>query len=179
MKNCPVCSEEFIETDYEGETVLRCRKCRGAFLPRYRLEIIKHKQARTDGELKAEAKDEFSSDTKDKLRCPRCNGKMQKKPIDGRFAALTLDHCKTCDWIWLDGGELALVQLFYASSAQAASRRDMQQRVNELEASPERKADFDKAFAELPEDLPGADAYEKKALAVQVLATALRIIGRF
>ena len=139
MRTCPLCLQSLEQTDYDGETVFRCAKCLGVFLPQYRLEIIRHKQQRQADVLKAEAKGEFSSDNKEKLHCPRCNGRMEKKPIDVRYATLTLDHCKSCDWIWLDGGELALAQLFFMSSARCANLREAKKRYEELEASPRRK----------------------------------------
>ena len=178
MKNCPVCSEDFVQIEYEGEAVLRCPKCRGSVRPGYRLEIIRHRQLRKTDELKAEAQSEFSHDTKDKIRCPRCHGKMEKRPIDGRYPSLTLDHCRNCDWIWLDGGELPLAQLLFETSARNAVQRDMQKRAAELEASPERKAEFEKNLAALPDDLPGASGDARQTLVADALDLAFGIILR-
>ena len=36
------------------------------------------------------------------IKCPRCNVNMIKKTRMG----VTIDKCKRCDGIWLDGGEI-------------------------------------------------------------------------
>jgi len=61
-----------------------------------------------------------------------------------------LDVCRSCSLVWLDGGELALVQLGYESSAIFAEAQEMKRRMAQLEASPNRKAAFEENLARLP-----------------------------
>ena len=112
------------------------------------IERLNHK---TQEQLKSEASAEFSGSSSQRLRCPRCHLPMHKQAIDLPVLDLQYDICTGCSLVWLDGGELALVQLAYQSSSGFLNAQELKRRMQELEASPERKAIFRANLANLPE----------------------------
>ena len=157
MKRCPACDQELVSELYAGAKVERCPTCRGVFVVQSRLDRIKREGAQAPDALKAEAAAEHGSDTRHQIRCPACRGVMDKRPLASRYTTLTIDRCRACPGVWLDGGELALVQLIHAASARGRDVLELQRRMQALEADPERKRRFEAAMAELPEALPGTE----------------------
>ncbi len=51
---------------------------------------------------KKKAKKMYLNEKDPVIDCPRCNVKMVKQTKMG----VTIDKCKKCDGIWLDGGEI-------------------------------------------------------------------------
>jgi len=49
-----------------------------------------------------------------RMECIRCGGAMEKRPEAG----VLLDHCRACDAVWLDGGELEALAAGAAKSAE-------------------------------------------------------------
>ena len=158
MKKCPTCDVALAHEMYEQTPIDRCPQCRGVFLSRARLEMIRHRRDTAADDLKREARDEFRGDTRHVIRCPRCRGLMDKRPLASRFAQLTLDVCRGCDGVWLDGGELALAQLVYEASTRGRESQEFQRRMAALAADPARRQRFEEALARLPEELPGQAA---------------------
>jgi Zn-finger nucleic acid-binding protein len=169
MKTCPACKTYLKTEDYEGTKVWRCPDCRGVFIAKYKLDIVRHQRHRDRETLKAEAKADFKSDTKQTIRCPRCRAIMEKRPIASRYSTLTLDSCKSCEGIWLDGGELALAQLVYEASTTGTESLEFQRRMKELLESPERKAKFDAAMAALRENVPGDHSWHSADILLELI----------
>lgn len=151
--------------EYEGVPIWRCSACGGAFLSGAKLQTIRHGRARTADQLKAEATAEFVGDTRKVLRCPSCGGHMDKRPISSRYSTMTYDNCRTCRSVWLDAGELAVLQLVYEATNRGTESLEFQKRMEELEQSPERKAQFEEAMSRLPEDLPSDEPMRTSPLA--------------
>lgn len=172
MKTCPTCSEKLARLEYEGTIIWRCTKCGGVFVARSHLDIIRHRRIHDTETLKAEARNEFRSDTKRKKQCPGCFSVMEKRPIASCYTTMKMDCCKSCKGIWLDGGELAVAQLVFEASTRGRESLAFQKRMKELLESPERKAQFDAAMAKLPEDLPG-DQREQNA---DILLELIRLL---
>ena len=173
MKSCPACQIPLRIESYEGVRVDRCPQCRGSLLPGYRLDIIKHTREKDEATLRDEARTEFHGDTRRSFRCPHCQATMEKQALSRRYSDLCLDLCRTCKYVWLDGGELALAQLLFEHSTVGQDIQEMQRRTAELEASPERRAAFAEALRRLPEDLPSGPEENPTALAVDVLLDIL------
>jgi Zn-finger nucleic acid-binding protein len=76
---------------------------------------------------------------------------MIKQGIKLPVLALQMDVCTNCSLVWFDGGELALAQLGYESRPGLPTAQEMQRRMEEMEASPDRKAKLQKRIARLPE----------------------------
>lgn len=151
MRKCPVCDLELSLVKYEGYTVRRCGSCNGHLMRLDKMEFIKRADRKTQEQLKSEASAEFSGSSGQQLRCPRCRRPMHKQAINLPVIDLQCDICTGCSLVWLDGGELALVQLAYQSSSGFINAQELKRRMQELEASPDRKAIFKANLANLPE----------------------------
>lgn len=174
QRRCPTCDVNLQREDYESSWAMRCPSCRGALLSTSRLEHIKRDGARSPDLLKKEARAEHWSDTEEPIPCPRCHAVMKKLPLTRGAATLHLDHCRACDLIWLDGGELALAQLIYETSPQGREARLLQHRALAASMSEERQARFERALARMPDKLPGDDSTDDQAL-LGLLKPLLRI----
>ena len=151
-RSCPICSVPLAPVAYEGFQILRCPQCRGHLLDLSRYEAIQSIPDTSLAELEAEAKAGFQGDHPNRIRCPRCRGVMDKRPLRvPGFENLHLDFCRGCSLVWFDGGELALAQLAYQASPAFRDVQEMKRRAEALDADPERKAAYDEAVAKLPE----------------------------
>ena len=173
MRNCPVCSKELEAVECEGFRVMQCPGCKGRLLETGRLEGIQ-RSGRTPAEkLKSEASADFKGSTTRALRCPKCHVPMDKVAIDVPVLKLEMDVCGQCSLVWLDGGELALAQLANRARSKFVNTEEMKRRLRELEASPERKAQFEENLARLPSESPASDELFQTA-EEQVLEELLR-----
>ena len=150
MRNCPICAVPLVPEAYEGFPVLRCPDCAGHLLELARYDSIRRVPEKSLAELEAEAQAGFQGDNPESIRCPRCHGAMEKRPLNAPGFDLHLDLCRACALVWLDGGELAMAQLAYQATPAFRDAQDGKRRAAELEADPERKAAFDEAVAKLP-----------------------------
>lgn len=156
--NCPRCSIALTSTDYEGFRVLQCGQCCGHFVGAERLDSIKRVGEKSPDDLRGEATAEFKGANPDRVKCPRCRALMRKEAIRPPVVELKLDACESCKHLWLDGGVLALLQLIYQAGPKFAHAQEMKRRMAELEASPERKAEFEEQLANLPLSDPLSEA---------------------
>lgn len=154
MRTCPVCDMELAPVDYEGFRVMKCGGCKGHLVSLSRCESIKRVDRKSRQELQAEVAGEFTRSSTQRLKCPQCHLPMRKRRIDLPVLELQADECESCALVWLDGGELALLQLGYEARSQFIDAQEMKRRMQELEASPERKARFEENLARLPESRP-------------------------
>ena len=149
-RNCPICDVPLEPEAYEGVPVLRCPDCQGHLLELTRYESIQRIPEKSLAELEAEAQAGFAGDNPSPIRCPRCHGAMQKRPLPVPGFDLHLDLCRGCALVWLDGGELAMAQLAYQATPAFRDRQELKRRSGARDADPERKAAFDEAVAKLP-----------------------------
>lgn len=152
MKHCPVCNIPLDPVVYTGVGVLRCGQCQGHLVDTSRLAAIKRIAGKSQAELKAEVTGAYHGDHTGPVKCPTCRMPMRKQPVPLPGLTLQLDVCKTCSLIWLDGGELALVQLDHRATPAFRDAQQMKQRIAALEADPARKAAFEQNMAKLPEE---------------------------
>ena len=152
MNVCPSCYQHLAPIRYEGHKVLHCAACKGYLLEPSRLEFIKNSTRKSHPQLKAEASADFKGSTAREVSCPKCSHKMHKQRLDLPELNLMADICERCSLIWLDGGELALVQLAYEASPRFIDTEELNRRIQALEADPERKAAFEANLAKLPAD---------------------------
>lgn len=151
MKKCPICNIEVVIIEYEGFKIMQCRKCNGHILPLSRLECIKHINNIQQEQLKTEIAAGLKKDSTGKVRCPKCMMPMQKEKLKIPVLEVFIDICKKCELAWLDSGELALVQLAHEASRKFINMQEMKKRMEQLEASPERKHEFEQAISRLPD----------------------------
>jgi Zn-finger nucleic acid-binding protein len=173
MRTCPICSTALTPVEYEGVAVQRCDQCRGHLVDLSRVDSIKRITGKSPKELKTEATAEFHGDNPGKIKCPRCHMPMGKQPVKLPGLAMETDFCRACSLVWFDGGELALAQLGYEATPGFADAQEMKRRMAELEASPARKAAFEKDLAKLPEP-PGLFEEALRDHAAQALGSILR-----
>ena len=152
MRNCPHCNIPLTEVDYSGFNVLYCGQCKGYLVDVSRLETIKRLGRKEQAALKAEVRAEYQGDQAAQIKCPKCHLPMQKKPVQLPGLTLQLDACKECALLWLDGGELALVQLEHRTLPIYGDMQDMRHRSAALENDPDRKAAFERNLANLPDE---------------------------
>lgn len=150
MKNCPRCEKTLIPSDYEGFRVFRCDQCHGHLVPSVRVDSIKRLGVKPADDLKTEAAD-FKGDTPGTVRCPACRRHMERTVLGLPERDLSLDVCRLCALVWLDAGELALLQLGHEATDRFADAQDMKARAARLESSPARKAAFEENLASLPD----------------------------
>jgi Zn-finger nucleic acid-binding protein len=182
VRHCPVCAQVLTLEHYEGFKVWACARCGGHLVPAARLKAIKRRDGASRDALKEEARAKFTESTAARLRCPRCRVLMRKQQAPVPVVRVQTDVCLSCGLIWLDGGELALVQLAYQVTDGFADRQEIMRRARELDASPERKAQFEEDLARLPDapspletDLPSSAG---GTLLLDVIFDALRFLLR-
>ncbi|MBN1589947.1 MAG: zf-TFIIB domain-containing protein [Pirellulales bacterium] len=146
---CPNCNLQLRRILYEGMPVFRCMRCHGYLLGERRLEGIKSSPLTSIEQLKQEVINEAQADTEKPIRCPRCLRKMEKRFIE-EPAALHVDACRECGHVWLDGGELARLQLSHEMQPQAQEARRFRERIRSMTA--EEKATFEANIKKLPKE---------------------------
>ena len=152
MRNCPHCNIPLTIVDYSGFTVLQCSQCRGHLVDVSRLDSIKRATHKSQADLKAEAIGEYQRETALPIKCPKCHLPMRKQPVRMPGLTLHMDVCRECALIWLDGGELALIQLDHRTTPIYHDMQDMKRRVADLEADPARKAAFEHNLAHVSDE---------------------------
>ncbi len=181
-RDCPICAVPLEPETYEGFPIRRCPHCHGTLLDAPRYQAIQSIPGKTLAELEAEAQAGFQGDNPQPIRCPRCHGAMDKRPLPvPGFDHLHFDLCRGCSLVWLDGGELALAQLAYQATPAFREKQEMKRRAAEREADPARKAAFEAALAKLPleaepfqDRLSGSEAADLLRLLIGHLPGGLR-----
>jgi Zn-finger nucleic acid-binding protein len=149
MNKCPVCQETLTIVEYEDQRARHCSRCGGYLVKQNRLELIRRLDRISKSRLKADAA-LFRGSTEQRLKCPQCFRLMRKQEIDLRVFRIHIDVCDRCSVVWLERGELALVQLAHEASTRFLDAKEFQRRMQELEASPERLAAFQERLASMP-----------------------------
>lgn len=126
MLKCPACQVPLCLIEYEGQTVHVCPDCRGALVQEPRLERIKRRRERKwsteeEGRVAGEV---AAADKTAWVRCPRCFGFMEKLKVSGAGCAFHLDRCGACQLVWLDPGELELLQIQYEKEIDSRTPED-------------------------------------------------------
>ncbi len=143
MRNCPLCKVLLERIRYEGFPVHKCPSCHGALLENKRIEHIKRKMDRSLDELVGESNAERANNTVKPIRCPRCHNTMQKHEASADDMAsfkvglepFCVDVCTQCDITWLDGGELAKMQIDYEASPKGREAAKHYVSYDELDAA--------------------------------------------
>lgn len=111
--NCPVCKEALVRDKYEGSSVYRCPQCDGFLVEPERLEFIVTRHELKTDELEEQLETQSAQDVDEPIRCPRCVARKMQKQMIHRDSedSFKIDQCEECHIIWLDGGEIARLQL--------------------------------------------------------------------
>jgi len=152
MRRCPVCGDQLVRVEYEGANAMTCPECHGYLIDTSSAEQIKRSEVKSPQELKDEAQEQFHPNSDDALKCPRCRLSMKKVHESLPGVELTLDHCKSCSLNWLDGGELALLQLGYEGTNRATEARRIKDVSEGFESDPDRQAEFEENLSKCKKD---------------------------
>lgn len=129
-----------------------------------RLDSIRRIPSMSIELLKQEVVTESKADTTAKIKCPHCFYPMEKVRLESP-ASLTIDVCGDCNHIWLDGGELARIQLAYECSNFGRDQIELRHRYESL--TPEEKEALQRRIDKLPKLNPsGLDEENRRALAL-------------
>jgi Zn-finger nucleic acid-binding protein len=107
--NCPVCAQELKFAVIEGEPVTYCDKCRGFLTPMRTFGVIVTKRRANHGPNEERVEPIDPAEFKRVLKCPSCHRRMDAHAYGGGGAAV-VDTCEACALIWLDAGELAILE---------------------------------------------------------------------
>jgi Zn-finger nucleic acid-binding protein len=107
--NCPVCAKPLQAAIIEGEPVAYCARCRGflTHLPTFGSIVQKRRALRGRHQEVPHLIDR--EELKRAIHCPSCQLRMDTHPYFGGGAAV-VDTCEQCQLIWLDAGELAIIE---------------------------------------------------------------------
>ncbi len=148
--DCPTCGKQLSQAEYESTRVEQCGECSGYLVARKRLRLIKSSREKTPDVLENEAGAEQQPDTREQIRCPKCRVERMKKERVRVSAdeAFMLDVCPKCENVWLDGGELARLQMKFEQSAKAIDAFARQEQLQNLDD--DRREAFQQQLDELP-----------------------------
>lgn len=107
--SCPVCALPLELGSIAGRRVQYCRHCRGVLATNAAFaEVVKRRRAGYQGRDVQPARRAPELETR-RLVCPSCGGEMEMHPYYGPGNVL-VDSCGRCFLIWLDHGELAVIE---------------------------------------------------------------------
>jgi len=114
---CPNCRSPLKQVDYEGILIEVCESCEGQFLDDGELRnITRARERKYDAESRhalakaSKIQGVVLSKVDRKLSCPKCGG-TTKAVNYGGDSGIIIDRCEQCRGIWLDGGELAKIEM--------------------------------------------------------------------
>jgi Zn-finger nucleic acid-binding protein len=109
--DCPVCQQALVAAAVEGETVCYCGQCRGFLTSIAGFGRVVEKRRALHGPNEQRPDPFDPAELKRALKCPNCTGRMDAHPYSGGGNAV-VDTCERCRLIWLDAGELAVIERF-------------------------------------------------------------------
>jgi Zn-finger nucleic acid-binding protein len=110
-KSCPVCHVLLEKAVIEAEDVRFCPRCRGFMAPLGAFGRIVNKRRALHGPHEQVLAPFDPEELKRVLACPLCDRKMETHPYFGGGNAV-VNTCGHCGWIWLDAGELAVIERY-------------------------------------------------------------------
>ena len=104
---CPKCKDVKLENNnIEGTLVERCPKCEGIWLDEGELNKITHP---IDGDLEFCSHEHGGQKSLTESPCVKCENQNLQKAKFIEFSDISIDYCRTCNGIWLDKGELEMI----------------------------------------------------------------------
>ncbi len=131
--DCPRCGLALERDTYEGIEVDVCRACWGFWLERGDLEeiILSRKLVFSPDEIRAVVDGRTARDRGpiEPGHCPQCSARMERVYLDPALW-LVIDRCKQ-HGIWLDAGEVKLIQAIAEQSA--AAQEELMRKIRGIE----------------------------------------------
>ncbi|MBU1240031.1 zf-TFIIB domain-containing protein [Myxococcota bacterium] len=107
---CPVCESTLLPASLELERVLFCKKCKGMLLKRRSfVKVVEQRRAGYTGRKLRTKKRLREEELTRKTACPLCGKAMLTHPYYGPGDVI-IDNCIDCNMIWLDDGELTIIE---------------------------------------------------------------------
>jgi Zn-finger nucleic acid-binding protein len=181
--DCPTCRRPLKRTTYENIQVMQCEECFGYLVARTRLKLIKGSREQKPEALASAAQTERAPDTQERIRCPHCRVEsMRKERVrvgEGEGEEFHLDVCRKCDRVWLDGGELARLQMKFEQSAKALEAFARQERLQTFDD--EKRTELEERIDKLRErsDVFGASLTEVGFGVAGLLLVVLIVLTTF
>jgi len=109
--SCPLCALPLVDALIDGEAVAYCGRCRGflTLIPKFGSIVEKRRSRHTPNEEQPAPFD--PAELRRVLKCPKCRLRMEAHPYFGGGNAV-VDTCERCQLIWLDAGELAVIERY-------------------------------------------------------------------
>jgi len=121
---CPCCEQKLSSAMLDGEKVGYCTKCRGILLSsdHFAKVVARRRESKARPHRRVEPIDpaEFRRIT----RCPQCGRRTDTHTYGGGGNAV-IDSCHRCRLVWLDAGELTVLEQFPARPAPVPLTVDM------------------------------------------------------
>jgi Zn-finger nucleic acid-binding protein len=109
---CPVCTDKPLQTALiDGERVCYCDHCRGFLTKIDTFGMIVTKRRANHGPHEQRPGPFDPAELKRRIKCPACKNRMEAHPYFGGGNAV-VDTCERCRLIWLDAGELAVIERY-------------------------------------------------------------------
>ena len=102
---CPVCGPPLVLAILDRQRVDYCSTCRGVLVPRHGFaEMVRRRRSWAEGPPVIPIPPE-PGEFRRQLACPRCGDPLT---VDRYYGPgnIVMDLCISCDWVWLDYGEL-------------------------------------------------------------------------
>lgn len=113
-QECPCCDRSLAAASLEGYTVGHCGECRGilANSEHFATVVASHRAANRGKQQPVEPID--PSEFRRATRCPLCQRRMDTHAYGGGGNAV-IDSCARCHLVWLDAGELTVLEQYQAT----------------------------------------------------------------
>jgi Zn-finger nucleic acid-binding protein len=109
---CPVCTDRPLQTALiDGEHLCYCDHCRGFLTKIDTFGVIVTKRRALHGEHEQRPGPFDPAELRRSIKCPACRDRMEAHPYFGGGNAV-VDTCERCRLIWLDAGELAVIERY-------------------------------------------------------------------
>jgi Zn-finger nucleic acid-binding protein len=109
--DCPVCQRPLRHALIDGQKAAYCDQCRGFLAATATFGLIVADRRARHGPHEQITEPFDSAELQRVLHCPSCHQRMETHPYFGGGNAV-VDTCERCGLIWLDAGELAIIERY-------------------------------------------------------------------
>ena len=124
---CPRDGKSLVQETYEGEVVVdRCPTCEGVWLDNGELKQVQENLSNDySGQLSqigsvAQSYEFARQKTASPITCPKCTVDLLAEEY-GYCSQILVDRCPNCLGIWLDSGEIEVLEMFFEQQAEVGA----------------------------------------------------------